>query len=182
MPSKPQRHWPEAVVGLLGALPMVVTWLHVYSHTPSWHSEPTWTHAWELGVAAVIATVGAGWLLRGRLRWPWLAFVAFSLIAPILVVASGVIRTRTDQANVLPPVFGAWGAAAAYLLGAILIAAVPLRLRMIAAVVPLALALALGHVAYGLPAQTQYDIARSTTFPWPNETASDLLYGYQLES
>ena len=39
-----------------------------------------------------------------------------------------------------------------------------------------------GHMAYGLPAQMQYDIARTIGYPWPNETASDLLYGHTLPS
>jgi hypothetical protein len=178
MPGEPHRHWTEAIVCLLGALPVVVTWFHVYSDTPQVDPQPTWSQTVVLVVAAVIATFAAGWSLRKRLRSPWLALVAVALAGPILVVASGVIRTRAEPwGNFVRPVVGAWGAAAAYLFGTILVAIAPVRPRMFAAVVPLAMAFSLGHVAYGLPAQVQYDIVSKIAYPHPNEATSDLLYG-----
>jgi hypothetical protein len=180
--QKPRcRHWPEAIAGVLGALPLVVIWLHVYSHTPAWHSEPTWSHTVALVVVAVVAAVASGRLLRARLRMPWLAAVAVALIAPVIVVASGVVRARSAAfGDETAPVVGALGAAAAFLLGAVLIASVPLRSRVIALLLPLGLALAIGHVVYGLPGRTRYDIASRIGHPWPNEAASNLLYGHVL--
>jgi hypothetical protein len=178
-----RRHWPEAIVGVLGALPMAIIWLHVYSHTPPWHSEPTWSHTVVLVAAAAIGTVAAGWLLRTRLRLPWFALVTVALLGPVVVVASGVIRTRSAEwGDVTAPVVAALGAAAAYLLAAVAIAAVRVRGRLTAGLVPLALALAVGHVAYGLPGEIRVEIARSIGYPYPNAAASELLHGHTLES
>ena len=183
MQTPRSRHWPEAIVGVLGTLPVVVTWLHVYSNTPAWHSEPTWSHTVELVVVAVVAATAAGWLLRGRLRVPWLTVVAVALIAPVVVVASGVLRSRSAQfGDPTAPVVGALGAVAGALLAVVVIASVPVRGRVVALLLPLGLALAIGHVAYGLPGKLRYDIAYRVGYPWPNETASDLLYGGTLES
>ncbi len=181
MQTPSSRHWPEAIVGVLGALPVAAICLHVYSHTPAWHSEPTWSHTVALVAGAVVATAASGRLLRARLRVPWPAAVAVALIAPVIVVASGVLRSRSAQfGDVTAPVVGALGAAGACLLAAALVASVPLRSRAAAVLLPLGLALALGHVAYGLPAQTRYDIANRIGHPWPNVEASNLLYGHVL--
>jgi hypothetical protein len=183
MRSDARRHWPEAVVGVLGALPIASIWLHVYSHTPPWHSEPTWSHTVVLVAVAVIGTIATGWLLRTRLRLPWFVLVAIALLGPVLVVASGVIRTRSAEwGDVTAPVVAALGAAAAYLLAALATSAVRLRSGLAAVLLPLALALIAGHVAYGLPGQTRVEIARTIGYPYPNEAASRLLYGGTLES
>jgi hypothetical protein len=178
MQSK-RRPWPEAIVGVLGTLPVVVIWLHVYSHTPPWHSEPTWAHTLVLVPVAVAGTIVAGWLQRARTRLPWFVLVAVALIGPVVVVASGVMRTRAAEwPGVTAPVVGALAAAAGYLLAAIALSTMRVRSRVVPVFLPLALALVAGHVAYGLPGR--YAIANRIGHPWPNESASELLYGHTL--
>jgi hypothetical protein len=183
MQSRRSQPWPELIVGALGALPVVVTWLHVYSHTPPVHSEPTWTQTIALVAAAVAGTPTVAWLLRARLRVPWHLLAVLALTGPVLVVATGVVRTHAARAeDVSAPVVGALAAAVAWALATLALAIVPLRRHVIASVLPLALALAAGHAAYAIPTETRFDLWRSVGGPWPNAVATRLLYGHALES
>jgi hypothetical protein len=183
MERKRIRHWPEAVVLATGALPVVAIWLHAYSHTPSWHPEPTWSHTLILVATTTAAAIALAWLLRRRLLVLWWLLVLIALTGPPAVVATGVIRIRvTGSEAVSTPVVAALAAGSACVLATLLLALVPMRRRAAPLLLPLTLALIAGHAVSALPGRTEVSLALRVGYPYPTSAAMQLIYGHQIES
>lgn len=162
-----------------GAVPLVVTWLHSYSHTPQVHPQPSYGLTLLIAALAALATPLVACLLRRRLGAAWLSVAGFALIGPVLIAASGVMRARTEAfPEETAPVAGSVVAAAGYLAALAVVAALPTR-RLTAMVAPLVIALVAGHIAYGLSWQARYAIVDAVGHPYPTADAATVIYGHQ---
>lgn len=173
------RRWAEAIVMLCGGVPVVVTWLRSYSDTPRPHPQPSYGLTLAVAGLGVLATPLVAWLLRRRMAGSWVAIAAVALTGPLLVVASGVMRARSEAfPEETAPVAGSVIAAAGYLvaLAAIAVLRIP---RLAARVTPLVVALAVGHIAYGLSWQARYELVDAVGHPYPTEDAAIVIYGHQ---
>jgi hypothetical protein len=90
-----------------------------------------------------------------------------------------VMRARSESfPEETAPVAGSVFAAAGYL--AALAALAALRMRRLATLIaPLVIALAAGHIAYGLSWRARYEIVDAVGHPYPTEVAAIVIYGHQ---
>jgi hypothetical protein len=108
-------------------------------------------------------------------------FAGTALTLPALVVLTGILRVRGDGTyDVTAPVVAALAGALGYLGACIFLAAVRHRARVASVLLPTALALAMGHIAYGLSDHTRVSIARRVGYPHPTPDAARFIYGHRL--
>jgi hypothetical protein len=147
------------------------------------HPVPSYRQAVALAALAAAAVLAVAGHVRARLAVHWLVTSAVALGAPVVVSAMIVLQSRSrpfpDRAG---PVAAALLALAGLAVASATLAAVPSRRRLVALLLPLALAAVGTQVAAALPADVRSDLWRLVGSPWPNDTGIDLLDGGPFET